>query len=97
WQAYRDLTDGIKKELFLEAPAAHIFPEAATEKRVDDAQIGLILRQIKSKWAQARPITPPDEKPEPADMTLHLQSATALEDGEATVIITPAKPPVQKE
>ncbi len=105
WQAYHDLTDEIKKGLFLEAPAAQAYPEAVGEARgeasgeegADDTQIGLILRQIKSKWAQAKPVTPPDEKPEHAGMPLQPQSATTLEDGEATVIITPAKPSVQEE
>ena len=77
------------------------FPEAPGEplvkERSDDAQIGLILKQIKSKWAQAGPVTPADEKPEPAAIPLQPQSATALEDGEATVIITPAEPSVQEE
>jgi hypothetical protein len=101
WKAYHDLADEIRKELFLEAPIVQSLPEAPGEahvyERSDDAQIGLILRQIKSKWAQAEPVTPLDEKPEPAVMPLQPQSATALEDNEATVIITPLQPSVKEE
>ena len=101
WQVVHDLADEIRKELFLEAPIVQSLPEAPGEahvnERADDAQIGLILRQIKSKWAQAELVTPLDEKPETAVMPVQPQSATALEDNEATVIITPAKPSVQAE
>jgi hypothetical protein len=101
WQAFHNLRDEIKKELFLEATVVQAFPEAPGEplvkERSDDAQIGLILKQIKSKWAQAGTVTPADEKPKPDAITLQLQSATALEDDEATIIITPAKPSVQEE
>jgi hypothetical protein len=97
WQSFHALRDEIRKELFIGVQSAQVYPEAPEEKRPDDVQIGLILRQIKSKWAQAQPVTPPDEKPEPAAIPLQPQSPAALEDGEATVIITPAKPSVQAE
>jgi hypothetical protein len=101
WQVVHDLRDEIRKELFLEAPAAQAFPEAPgeapREDRADDEQIGLILRQIKSKWAQAQPVKSLDEKSKSAAKPLQPQTASVLEDGEATVIMTPAKPSVQEE
>ena len=101
WQAFHDLIDEIRKELFLEAPVEQAFPEAPGEapgkERSHDAQIGLILKQIKSKWAQEIPVAPADKKPETAATALQQQGVSALEDGEATVIITPAEPSVQAE
>lgn len=101
WQGCHALAEEIKKELFLEAPEAQAFPEASGEApgvdRADDAQIGLILRQIKSKWTQAQPVTPPEESLKPAAMPLQPQAAASLEDDEATVIIKPAEPSVQEQ
>lgn len=105
WQAFHDLIDEIRKELFLEAPAEQALPEAPGEApgeapvkgRPDDARIGLILGRIRSKWALEQPVAPADERPESAAMALQQQSISALQEGEATVIMTPAEPSVQAE
>lgn len=97
WHSYDELRDEIRKELFLDFPVARIKQEAPQEEMINDAQIGLILRQIGARWAQAIHAREREELHGPPGISPSAPSPEIPEDGEATMILSPAKPSLREE